>query len=231
MGEMNPLIMLLLLVAFVLSLWAQGAVRSRFKKWSQVPLSAGLSGAQTAALVLRVSGIEGVRIERVGGRLSDHYDPRTRTLRLSEEVYSSTSVAAAGIAAHEAGHAIQHAAGYAPLALRTLAVPTAGLGSSLGFPLVLIGLFLHSFGLALLGLVLFSAVVIFQLITLPVEFDASRRAVVALERGGLITAGTSEAKGVNKVLSAAAMTYVAAALSGVAWLLHYGSVIFGGRRV
>ncbi len=226
---MSPLLILLLLATLGLSFWAQGATQGRFKKWSRVNTRSGLTGAQVAAEVLRRAGVQGVTIEAVQGRLSDHYDPRSCTLRLSPEVHDGRSVAAFGVAAHEAGHAIQHANKYLPLEFRSLVVPTAGLGSSLGFPLMFMGLIFHSMSLAMVGLVFFAVVVVFQLITVPVEFDASRRAIAALEGSGLIQGG-EEAAGVKKVLTAAGLTYVAAALTGLVWLLHYGSIILGRRN-
>ncbi|MFQ5750078.1 MAG: zinc metallopeptidase, partial [Planctomycetota bacterium] len=183
-----------------------------------------------AAHVLRASGVEGVSIEPVKGYLSDHFDARRKVLRLSPEVFHGRSIAAFGVAAHESGHAIQQARGFAPLALRNLAVPTASLGSSLGMPLILVGLLLPAlFPLAVAGLVLFSAVVLFQLVTLPVEIDASRRAVQALSRLGLV-GNLEEERGIKAVLTAAALTYLAAALVGIVWLLYYGSLVLGGRR-
>ncbi len=221
--------LILILALSLLSFWAQSAFTAAFRRWSRVPASSGLSGAEAAAAVLRHGGVFDVRIEAVPGRLSDHYDPRVKVLRLSPEVYSGRSVAAMGVAAHEAGHAIQHARNYAPLELRNLAVPTASLGSSLGFPLIFLGLIFRMPYLAVAGVVFFAAVVLFQLITLPVELDASRRAAVVLEETGIVRSG-EEAAGVRKVLGAAAMTYVAAAISGLAMLLYYGALVFGGRR-
>ncbi|RMH04043.1 MAG: zinc metallopeptidase [Planctomycetota bacterium] len=221
--------LLLLLVLGGLAAAAQNGFQAAFRRYSRLPARSGLTGAEAAAWVLRQGGVDGVRIEPARGRFGDHYDPRTRTLRLSPEVLGGRSVAALGVAAHEAGHAIQHAHGYLPLRLRSAAVPTASLGSSLGFPLIFLGLILHSLHLAVFGLVLFAAVVLFQLITLPVEFDASRRAEAALARTGLV-AGGEEAEGVRKVLNAAAMTYVVAALTGVVQLLWFAAAVFGGNR-
>ncbi|MCH2111901.1 MAG: zinc metallopeptidase, partial [Planctomycetes bacterium] len=212
-----------------LSFWAQSATTKRFQKWSKVPTKAGISGAQVAAEVLRNGGVEGVRIEQVGGRLTDHYDPRSRTIRLSPEVFSGTSVAAFGVAAHEAGHALQHAEGYKPLQFRSAVVPAAGLGSSFGFPLILLGALLGSMHMAVFGLVLYAGIVVFQLVTVPVEMDASRRALAVLSGRGLL-ATQAEEDGAKEVLTAAGLTYVAAALASLAWLLHFGLMVLGGRR-
>lgn len=210
----------LAVAAFGFALWAQFRVMSAYQKYSRVPAGVGLSGAEVAARILQAAGLWDVRIEPVRGMLSDHYDPRTRSLRLSPEVYGGASVAALGIAAHEAGHALQHQQNYAPLALRNAIVPVAGIGSQLGIWLFVIGMFLGRTGgwLMDLGILLFLGVVIFTLVTLPVEFDASRRAVLALQANGLVT--PRELEGVRAVLGAAALTYVAAAASAVVELLR-----------
>lgn len=226
---MDPLLIAALVLAGLFSLWAQFSVRSAFQRYSRVPTRAGLTGAEVARRVLAAGGTEGVRVESVQGFLSDHYDPRKKVLRLSPEVYAGRSVAAFGVAAHEAGHAVQHARRYAPLQFRTIVVPTASLGSSLGMPLIVLGLIVRWMDLAVIGLVFFAVVVFFQLLTLPVEFDASRRAVKVLAGSGLVQSAEEE-RGVKAVLTAAALTYVAAALSGVIWLLHFGSLVLGGRR-
>jgi uncharacterized protein len=208
---------------------AQMAVKGNFKKYSQVRASSGLTGAQAADEMLRGQGITDVRIERSqGGMLSDHYDPVQNVIRLSPEVYGSNSVAAVSVACHEAGHAIQKARSYAPLVIRNMAVPMANFGSSTGLILILIGMFINMLGLAILGLVLFAGVVFFQLVNLPVEFDASARAKKAMNEMGLI-AGREEQVGVSKVLNAAAMTYVAATVISVFYLLYYAMIIFGRR--
>jgi Zn-dependent membrane protease YugP len=200
-------------------LWAQLQVKRTFKRYSAVPTTNGMTGAQAAAAVLRASGLDGVSIRPVAGRLSDHYDPRTRTLNLSEDVGQAATVAALGVAAHEAGHAVQDAQGYKPMRIRQTLVPVATIGSQLWiFPAVL-GLILGSLGLVNVGLVLFLAVVVFQLVTLPVEFDASRRALVALEGGGLL--GTTELDGARAVLRAAALTYVAALAASIGQLIYF----------
>jgi len=206
-------------VPLAMGLWAQRKVKRTFAKWSEVPVHNGLTGAQAAAEVVRASGLPDVEIRAVEGRLSDHYDPRNRTLNLSADVGQASTVAALGVAAHEAGHAIQDGRGYWPMRVRQTVVPVASIGSSLAFPLIFLGFILGSLGLVNVGLALFTAIVLFQLITLPVEFDASRRALVALNDGGLLT--TEELGGARQVLSAAAWTYVAAFVASVAQLLYF----------
>lgn len=226
---MSPLFLVGVLLLTGFTLWAQYAVKASFQRYAKVPTRAGVTGAEIARYILDQGGTEGVQVEAVQGFLSDHYDPRKKVLRLSPEVYSGRTVAAFGVAAHEAGHAIQHARKYPALMFRTMVVPTASLGSSLGMPLILAGLLLNLTGLAIIGLIFFALVVFFQLLTLPVEFDASRRAVTILQGKGLIQTPEEE-KGVKSVLTAAAMTYVAAAATGVFYLLYYGSMVLGGRR-
>jgi Zn-dependent membrane protease YugP len=206
-------------VPLLFGLWAQMRVSRTFKKYSRVPTSNGLTGNDAAAAVLRSSGLPDVSIRPVDGRLTDHYDPRTRTLNLSSDVGQGASVAALGVAAHEAGHAIQDAQKYRPMRIRQTLVPAAQFGSSLWFLPVIIGLFIGSTGLVNIGLVLFGAIVLFQLVTLPVEFDASKRALVALEGQHLLTA--DEMTGAKKVLSAAALTYVAGFVASVGQLLYF----------
>ena len=206
-------------VPLLMGLWAQRKVKRTFAKWSEVPVHNGMTGAQAAAEVVRASGLPDVEIRAVEGRLSDHYDPRNRTLNLSADVGQVSTVAALGVAAHEAGHAIQDGRGYWPMRVRQTVVPVASIGSSLAFPLIFLGFILGSLGLVNVGLALFTAIVLFQLITLPVEFDASRRALVALNDGGLLT--TEELGGARQVLSAAAWTYVAAFVASVAQLLYF----------
>jgi uncharacterized protein len=203
----------------LLGLWAQMKVKRTFAKWSEVPVRNGITGAQAAAAVVRASGLRDVEIRPVAGNLSDHYDPRNRTLNLSADVGQASTVAALGVAAHEAGHAIQDARGYVPMRVRQTVVPVASIGSSLAFPLIFLGFILGSFGLVNVGLALFPAIVLFQLVTLPVEFDASRRALVALREGGLLA--TDELAGAKQVLSAAAWTYVAAFVAAAAQLLYF----------
>lgn len=232
----DPLYLLFLAPGMLLAAWAQWKVRSTFGHYSQVGTRRGWSGARIAQAILDVNGIRDVRIEPVNGFLSDHYDPSSKTLRLSPDVYQGTSVAAAGVAAHEVGHAIQHAQGYAFLRMRSSLVPVLTLTSNLAMPAILIGFLLMSAGQALgqpvlyLGLALFSVMVLFQLVTLPVEFDASRRALAAIESGQLVT--PDELVGARKVLSAAAVTYVAAALTAVLQLLYFAfrAGLLGGRR-
>jgi uncharacterized protein len=206
-------------VPLLFGLWAQMQVRRTFKRYSEVPTSNGLTGAQAAAAVLSASGLSGVSIRPVAGRLSDHYDPRSRTLNLSEDVGQAATVAALGVAAHEAGHAVQDAQGYKPMRIRQTLVPAATIGSQLWIFPAFLGLIIGSLGLVNIGLVLFLAVVIFQLVTLPVEFDASRRALIALEGGGLLA--TSELDGARAVLRAAALTYVAALAASIGQLIYF----------
>jgi uncharacterized protein len=206
-------------VPLLMGLWAQNKVKRTFARWSEVPVHNGMTGAQAAAEVIRASGLPNVEIRAVEGRLSDHYDPRNRTLNLSPDVGQASTVAALGVAAHEAGHAIQDARGYWPMRVRQTVVPVASIGSSLAFPLIFLGFVLGSLGLVNVGLALFTAIVLFQLITLPVEFDASRRALVALGDGGLLT--SEELGGAKQVLGAAAWTYVAAFVASVAQLLYF----------
>lgn len=215
----DPLYIVFLAPALVLSIWAQARVKRAWSKYSKIRSSNGMTGASIAKAILDAEGIHGVSIEMVRGRLSDHYDPSARVLRLSEGVFNGTSVAAAGIAAHEVGHAIQHARSYAPLALRSALVPVARLGSNLSWILMLVGFIISVTELVWAGIILFGAAVLFTLITLPVEFNASSRAREALPRLGLISA--SDARGVDTVLSAAAMTYVAAAATALLQLMYF----------
>jgi Zn-dependent membrane protease YugP len=206
-------------VPLLFGLWAQFQVKSTFKRYSQVATASGMTGAQAADAVLRNSGVTGVGIQPVAGQLSDHYDPRTKTLNLSEDVGGAATVAALGVAAHEAGHAVQDARGYKPMQIRSTLVPAASIGSQLWIWPAFLGLILGSTGLVNVGLVLFLAVVVFQLVTLPVEFDASHRAIVALEGGGLL--GAEELSGARKVLRAAALTYIAALAASIGQLIYF----------
>jgi len=226
----DPMYFLFIAPAFLFSLWASWRTKANFKTYSKVPVSSGLSGAEAAARLLEGAGIRDVKITRSRGMLSDHYNPVNKSLALSDGVYDSRSLAAVGIAAHESGHAIQHAQHYGPLKLRSLLVPTAGIGSNIGYFVMLIGLFMSSQNMVLAGAVLFSAVLLFQLVTLPVEFDASKRAKALVVQQGIV--GTNERRGMDKVLNAAAMTYVAAVASSLATLLYFlvRSGILGGRR-
>lgn len=215
----DPLYLVFFVPGLILSLWASHRVKSTFRKYSQVRARSGISGAEAAERLIRAKGVPGVRVEATPGFLSDHYDPKAKVLRLSPDVYNGRSLAALGVAAHEAGHAIQHANNYVPLKFRSLVVKPAMLGSNLGTFVAMIGLFLHSAGMIWLGVVLFAAFVLFTVVTLPVEFDASRRAVIALQEVGIIS--ESEAPGTRAVLNAAAMTYVAAAVTAVLQLLYF----------
>ena len=219
---------ILLIVAMIFSMVAQTKVSSTFNKYSRIRNRAGFTGAQVATQMLQNAGIYDVSVQRVAGNLTDHYDPRTKTLRLSQGVYDSMSVAALGVAAHETGHAIQHDVGYAPLALRSFFVPLANFGSRLAFPLIVIGFIVAGGGstLVTLGILFFSLSVAFTVITLPVEFNASHRAIDLLVADGFLT--SDEIGGAKKVLSAAAMTYVAAAFAAVVQLLRL-IAIFGRR--
>ena len=210
--------LILVLPCLILSLLASASVNSTFKKYSQQLSIRKITAEQAAQRVLASNGITNIRIERVSGNLTDHYSPNEKVLRLSDSVYGHTSVAALGVAAHECGHAIQHHVGYAPLKLRSLSVPVANLGSKLSWPLLLIGILLGFTSLAMLGVFLFSFVVLFQLITLPVEFNASRRAMTVLQEANILYG--EELTGARKVLTAAALTYVAAVASSILQLLR-----------
>jgi len=225
----DPLYLLLMAPALVLSLWASYRTKSAFKKYSRVPTSSGLTGAQAAARMLASAGLSDVKIVPVAGELTDHYNPATKTLALSQPVFASSTIAAVGVACHEAGHAIQHARHYGPLWLRSLLVPTAGIGSKLGYFVMLFGLILGSMNMVLVGALLFSAVLLFQLVTLPVELDASHRAKELSQTYGIVVG--NEREGVYRVLNAAALTYVAAAVSTLLTLLYFllRAGILGGR--
>jgi Zn-dependent membrane protease YugP len=210
--------MVLLIPGLVLGLIAQSLVNSRFRRYSQVRSYRGLTGAQVAAGILAEAGLPDVEIEVVGGRLSDHYDPRTRKLRLSADVAHSDSVAALGVAAHEVGHAVQHSRGYFPLHLRNAVVPATKIGSWLYLPLFIAGLIFALEPLVWVGIGCFTLILLFQLVTLPVEFNASSRALVVLREGGYLEA--EELTGARKVLSAAALTYVAGLVSSILILLR-----------
>lgn len=218
---------ILVFLGLILTLIASAGVKNTFAKYSRVRCMAGYTGAQAAAEVLRRSGISDVRIEHVSGDLTDHYDPRSKVLRLSDSTYSSNSVAAVCVAAHECGHAIQHQKGYGPLVLRSTLVPAANIGSSLSWPIFLLGLVMGLYPLTMAGIVLFGLAVIFQLVTLPVEFNASSRAIQILEGTGML--GSTEISGAKKVLRAAAMTYVASLAASILQLLRL-ILLAGGRR-
>lgn len=220
----------LVLIGVVLSLLAQGKVKSTFAKYSQRRNARGITGAETAERILHGAGIYDVRIEHVSGNLTDHYDPRSKVLRLSDSVYGQSSVAAVGVAAHECGHAIQHAKGYAPLKIRSAIVPVANFGAKIAWPLIIFGLFFTSETSSLLinlGIIAFLFAVLFQIVTLPVEYNASNRAIRAIADTGLMQG--EEIKEAKKVLSAAALTYVAGAATAVLQLLRI-ILLTGGRR-
>ena len=219
----DPTYMLIIISALI----AQFLVNSRFSKYSRVRSRSGMTGAQAAERILQSQGIYDVAIQRVSGKLTDHYDPRNKTLNLSDAVYASTSVAAVGVAAHECGHAIQHARGYAPLSFRSALVPVANIGSQLSWLFIILGIFFGgSHTLIMIGILMFSAAVLFQLVTLPVEFNASGRALKLLSETGILQ--KDEVSDTRKVLSAAALTYVAAAATAVLQLLRLLR-LFGGN--
>ena len=225
---------IILVMPFVIfSMIASAKVNSSFKKYSEVYSRRGLTAAEAARRVLNDNGVSGVAIERVQGHLTDHFDPKSNTIRLSENVYDSTSVASIGVACHEAGHAVQHAVGYIPVKVRTAIVPITNIGSKLSMPLIVLGIFLSYFGeqysiIAYIGVALFALCVVFQLVTLPTEFNASRRAIRAISDGGILY--EDEVKGAKKVLFAAAMTYVAALAVTVMQLLRLVLIVVGSQR-
>lgn len=226
----------LVIIVFIFALIAQGMVKSRFKTYSRVPSSSGLTGAQAAYRLLQLNGITDVAIQPVAGNLTDNYNPGQKTIYLSEGVYNSTSVAAIGIACHEAGHACQHASGYSPLALRNFVIPVTRIGSGLGVPLVIIGMYISyrsatsdiGYYIAFAGLILYAFVALFQLLTLPVEFNASSRALNTIKNNNFLAA--EEYTGAKKVLTAAALTYVAALASSLVTLLRLAMIVSGGKR-
>ena len=227
----DPYYWMILVPAMLIALFAQLKVSSTFNRYDRVRSARGCTGAQAAEAVLRQHGVTDVRIERVGGRLTDHYDPRSNVIRLSDAVYASNSVAAMGVAAHEAGHAVQYAVGYGPVRLRTAIIPVTQLGSRFSFLLLFIGLFMYSQSLFLAGIILFGLTTFFQLVTLPVEFNASRRALETIEGTGMLDG--DEYYGARKVLRAAALTYVAALLMSLLQLLRFVLIFLsrgGGRN-
>lgn len=222
----------LVLPCVLLAMWASANVNSTFRKYSKQYSMRNLTGAQAAARVLAANGVGGVAIEHISGNLTDHYDPRSNVIRLSDDVYSSTSTAAIGVACHEAGHAVQYAQGYAPIKLRAAIIPVTNIGSRLAMPLILLGLILNfsaqfSYTLVYTGIACFALSLVFQLVTLPVEFNASHRAMVAIEQSNLLT--EQEQVGARKTLRAAALTYVAATATALAQLLRL-LILFGNRR-
>lgn len=225
--------LVLVLPCILLSLWASANVNSTFKKYSKQYSQRRLTGAEAAQRVLRANGVMGVRIERVSGNLTDHYDPRTNVICLSDSVYDNTSTAAIGVACHEAGHAVQYAVDYAPIKLRSAIIPVTNFGSKIAMPLILLGILFSAFGmmaetLVYLGIACFGLSLVFQIVTLPVEFNASRRALQAIEDGNLLT--QEEQRGARKTLTAAALTYVAATAVALAQLLRLIAIFGGSRR-
>ena len=218
---------MMLLPVLLITIYAQAKVSSNFNKYSRITNRRYLTGAQAAEAVLRQHGIYDVRIERVAGKLTDHYDPRTNVIRLSSSVYDSPTIAAVGVAAHEAGHAVQYAVGYGPIRLRSALIPVTQVGSQFGIVLLVLGIILSFEPLFLVGIVLFGATTVFQLVTLPVEYNASHRAIETIESGHLLD--DEELIGAKKVLSAAALTYVAALLTSVVQLLRF-VLLFAGRN-
>ena len=220
---------ILVLIGVALSLWAQGRVNSTFSRYSRVRSMTGMTGAEAARRLLNAQGIYDVTVQQIAGELTDHYDPRTKTVNLSQSVYGATSVAAIGVAAHECGHAMQDNEGYAPLRFRSVLVPVANFGSSLSWPMILLGLVFGGLGSPLveIGILMFSLAVLFQLVTLPVEYNASARAVRLLDAQGILAG--EEVNGTRKVLNAAALTYVAAAATSILQLLRL-IILFGGRN-
>jgi Zn-dependent membrane protease YugP len=226
----DPLYFIIVGPAILLTIWAQIKVKGTVSKYAKIGTTRGLTGAETAQAILRHEGIENVRVEEVSGWLSDHYDPRSKTLRLSPDVYRNTSVSSVGIAAHEVGHAIQDARSYAPLVLRSAIAPAAMFGSNAAMFLLMIGFMIGALGMVKLGIILFATTVAFQLITLPVEINASSRARAILTESGIVT--QNEAVGVGRVLNAAALTYVAAAIASLTQLLYFllRSGLLGSRE-
>jgi uncharacterized protein len=216
---LDPLYIIMIIPAVLFSIYAQMKVRSTYSKYSKIPSSRGITGARAARYILEAEGIHDVSIETVAEILSDHYDPRTKVLRLSETVYAGDSLASIGVAAHEAGHAIQHARGYMPLQLRSSLVPISSLGSNLAWPLLLIGFLFMAKSLIIAGILFFTFAVLFQLVTLPVEFNASKRALLALPAAGILS--DTEVQDAGKVLNAAALTYLAAAATAVIQLIYF----------
>ena len=214
---LDPLYIILVSPAVIIAAIAQANVSGTFSKYSKVRTARGYTGAEAARAILDANGLYNVRVERVAGNLSDHFDPRQNVIRLSQGVYDNATVAAVGVAAHESGHAVQYATGYAPIKLRNAIVPITQFGSSLSIPVLLLGFFMGLQPLIYAGIILFSAMVVFQLVTLPVEFDASRRAVAYIQESGM---SAQQVEGARKVLTAAALTYVAAALTSILQLLY-----------
>jgi len=225
----DPLYLIIVIISLVLMLGAQLLVKGSFSKYSKISNSRNLTGADAARKVLENHGIYNVDIQSVNGNLTDHYDPRTNVIRLSENVYNSNSIAAVGIAAHEAGHAVQYAQNYTPVKVRTAIIPFANYGPTVGIILMLLGVLINMFNMIVIGLILFAATFMFQLVTLPVEFNASRRAIETISETNLLD--SDELRGAKRVLTAAALTYVAAMLQSLLTLLYYALRFLGrGNR-
>ncbi|MDL2253209.1 zinc metallopeptidase [Ruminococcaceae bacterium OttesenSCG-928-I18] len=224
----NMYYFLFMIPGLIITMWAQWKMKSTFSKYEKVHTAQGLTGAQAARMILDRNGLQNVQVQQVGGKLTDHYDPRTNVVSLSQATYNAPTIGGVGVAAHECGHAIQHAVGYGPIKVRTAIVPIANWGSKLSIPLIFVGFILNVLGLVYLGILLFGLAVLFQLVTLPVELNASRRAIETLNESGMVTA--DESVGVRKVLTAAAMTYLAALLTSLLQLLYYLMLALGRRR-
>ena len=229
MFYLNPQYLFYMLPAILAMLAAQLYVKGAYRKWGQVPTSSGATGLDAVRRILRVSGMDDIPVQQVPGQLTDHYDPRKKELRLSPSVYQGNSIASVAIAAHELGHAQQDQEGYFPLQLRSMLVPAVNIGSTLGWILIMVGLLLNLIGIAWLGVFAFSGGAVFALATLPVELNASARAKKLLQNSGVIVT-TQERQGVNNVLNAAALTYVASLFTAVMQLLYWISIVSGGRR-
>ena len=232
---MDYLYLILVLPAVIFSLWASIRVNTTFKKYSKIRSMRGITGAEAARRVLDANGLQHIRIEQISGNLTDHYDPRSDVIRLSESVYGNTSVAAIGVACHEAGHAVQHAENYAPVKIRAAIIPVTNIGSRLAIPLIILGILLNSLAsapeflvIAYIGVACYGLCTLFQLVTLPTEFDASRRALRCIESYGIL--GSEEIGGARRVLTAAAMTYVAALAVSLMQLLRLFLMVSGNSR-
>ena len=224
----DPMYFVFMVPGIIISMWASAKVKSTFAKYQNVPIQNQLTGAQAARKILDANGLQHVAVQRVNGNLSDHYDPRTEVVSLSDSTYASASVGAVGVAAHECGHAVQHSKNYLPAQIRSAIVPVCNWGSKLSVPIIFVGFLISILQLVYLGVALFSLAVLFQLVTLPVEFDASHRALVTLNEQGMVT--QEESAGVRKVLTAAGLTYVAALLTSLLQLLYYLSMANRRRR-
>ena len=219
--------LILIVPALLFGLWAQSQVNTNFQKYSKIGTMRGMTGAQAAEYILQQNGIYDVEVRHISGHLTDNFNPKNKTINLSDSVYNSTSIAAIGVAAHEAGHAVQHAVNYKPIRIREMIIPVTQIGSWLYLPIIFVGFLFSSQYLVNLGIILFSTLAIFQLVTLPVEFNASDRAITTLSQSGILYG--EEIDGAKKVLKAAALTYVAALVSSLAQLLRL-IILFGGRR-